>query len=230
MEVGKIGHRKSIDMATQSQVVKILRILYPVWVVLGTFSILYVSSTLIIEGDAATTARNIAENEFLFRLGIMGSLITQLLFVLIPLFLYKLFEPVSKTYSLFMVILALVSVPIAMGNELLNFAALQSLDDPEQMMFFLNLHTQGIGIASIFWGLWLFPLGYLVYKSEYFPRIIGIAVIFGAIGYTLGFLARLLVPNLTALLSVFEIITFGEVIFAVWLVVKGANVRTTSEN
>ena len=54
-----------------------------------------------------------------------------------------------------MVVLALVSVPIAILNELNNVAALLLLNNPDQMMFFLNLHTQGVIIASIFWGLWL---------------------------------------------------------------------------
>lgn len=214
-------------MTTQPQVVKILRILYPIWVVFGIFSLLYVPSTLIIESDAVTIARNITENEFLFRSGVVGSLITQLLFIFIPLFLYKLFEPVNKVYSSIMVILAIVSVPITMLNELNKLAALQSLNNPEQMMFFLNLGMQGIDIASIFWGLWLFPLGHLAYKSGYFPKIIGIAVIVAGFGYTLGSFVKLLIPNLAALLSVLELMTFGEIVFAGWLVLKGINLGAT---
>lgn len=216
-------------MTTQPQLVKILRILYPVWMVFGMFSLLYVPSALIMQGDAVTTARNIAENEFLFRSGVVGSLITQLLFICISLFLYKLFEPVNKTHSLLMVILALVSVPIAMGNELFNLAAMQSLNNPEQMMFFLNLSIQGISIASIFWGLWLFPLGYLIRKSGYFPRLVGTAVIVAGIGYTLGSFVKLLMPDLTALLSVIEIMTLGEIVFAGWLIIKGAKIPINAQ-
>ena len=207
---------------TQQQVVTILRVLYPIWVVFGLFSIMYVPSVLIVPGDAATTAIKITSNEFLFRSGIVGSLITQLIFIFTALFLFKLFEAVNKNYASLMVILALVSVPIAMLNELNSFAALMSVKNPEQMLFFLDLNTQGINVASIFWGLWLFPLGFLSYKSGFFPKIIGIAVLIGGIGYTLGSFIKILAPNLEVLASIFDIMDFGEVIFAGWLVIMGA--------
>jgi len=214
---------KPVDIS-QKKAVTILRILYPLWMVSGIFSIMYVPSALIVQGDAAATAGNIMSNELLFRSGIAGSLITQLIFIFAALLLYKVFEPVDKTHSLIMVVLALVSVPIAMLNTLNSIAALMSLKDPGQMLFYLDLNAQGIIIASIFWGLWLFPLGYLIYKSGYFPRIIGIAVIIGGVGYTLGSFMKLLMPDHGAFLSVLELMTFGEVIFLGWLVAKGARI------
>lgn len=214
-----------ISNISQHQTLTFLRILYPVWMIFGMFSILYVPSVLIVQGDAATTATNIISNEFLFRAGITGSLMTQLIFIFAALLLCKLFAPVNKIYSILMAVLALVSVPIAMVNELNNLAALQLLKNPQDLMLYLTLHKQGIVIASIFWGLWLFPLGYLIYKSGYFPKIIGIAVVIGGIGYTLGSFTELLIPNLKTLLSTFEIMTFGEVIFLGWLIFKGANVN-----
>jgi len=225
---------EKLDNLSQRQAVTILRFLYPIWMVFGIFSIMYVPSTLIVHGDAATTASNILANQFLFRMGIVGSLITQLIFILAVLFLYRLFEPINKSHSLLMVVLGLVSVPIAMLNALNEVAVLLLLNgtghltvfEPSQlqslMMFFLDLNEQGIIIASIFWGLWLFPLGYLIYKSGYFPKIIGILVIIGGFGYTLGSFVHLLLPNLEVLLSVFGIMTFGEVIFLGWLLIKGA--------
>lgn len=214
-----------ISNISQHQALTFLRILYPVWMIFGMFSILYVPSVLIIQGDAATTATNIISNEFLFRAGIAGSLMTQLIFIFAALLLCKLFAPVNKIYSILMAVLALVSVPIAMVNELNNLAALQLLKNPQDLMLYLTLHKQGIVIASIFWGLWLFPLGYLIYKSGYFPKIIGIAVVIGGIGYTLGSFTELLMPNLKTLLSTFEMMTFGEIIFLGWLVFKGANIN-----
>lgn len=212
---------KISDMS-QTKAVAILRILYPIWMVFGIFSLLYVPSALIVPGVAATTAKNITSNELLFRAGIVGSLLTQLIFIFAAIFLYKLLASVNKIYALIMVVLALVSVPIAMLNELNNLAALQLLSNSEQMMLFLNLHTQGIVIASIFWGLWLFPLGILIISSGYFPKIIGWVVIAAGIGYTLGSFMKLLLPNFAALLPILEIMTFGEVIFLGWLVIKGA--------
>jgi len=207
---------------SQRHVVTILRILYPLWLLFGLFSIMYVPSALIVPGDATTTVSNIISNESLFRSGIAGSLITQLIFIFAALFLYKLFETVNKNYALLMVVLALVSVPIAMLNELSNIAALMSVNNPEQMLLFLDMNTQGIIIASIFWGLWLFPLGFLIYKSRYFPKIIGIAVIIGGIGYTLDSFIKVFMPNPGVLSTILQIMTFGEVIFLGWLVIRGA--------
>jgi hypothetical protein len=212
---------------SQKEVVKYLRVLYLLWFIFGMFSLVYVPSTLIVPANAATTASNIASNEFLFRGGIVGSLITQLIFIFAVLLLYKLFEKVNKTQSLLMVVLALVSVPIAMLNTLNRVAALLSVGNPEQMMFFLNLNAQGQVIASIFWGLWLFPLGYLIYKSKYFPKLVGIAVIMGGIGYVLDFFVKLLLPSLEVLLSISELLVWGEVVFLGWLVIKGAKLSKT---
>ena len=92
------------------------------------------------------------------------------------------------------------------------------------MMFFLTLNDQGILIASIFWGLWLFPLGYLIYKSGYFPRILGALVVLGGFGYLLGSFTHFLFPHYEALFPVFDLMTVGEVVFMVWLVLKGAKI------
>ena len=218
-----------MEKLSPQNAVRILRILYPIWMAFGIFSIVYIPSMLLVAGNAAETASKILANEFLFRAGIVGGLVTQLIFIFTVLLLYKLFESVSKNHSLLMVVLALVSVPIAILNELNNVAALLLLNNPDQMMFFLNLHTQGVIIASIFWGLWLFPLGYLIYKSGYFPKIIGMAVIIGGLGYTLGSFSELLALFSKTILSLFEFMTFGEVVFLLWLVVRGAKLPKNSE-
>ena len=90
------------------------------------------------------------------------------------------------------------------------------------MMLFLNLHAQGIVVASIFWGLWLFPLGILIYKSGYFPKSIGTAVFIAGFGYVIGSFLKLLVSDLGILSSLFDVMTFGEIVFLGWLVIKGA--------
>ena len=216
-------------MTTQSESVKVLRILYPIWMAFGIFSLMYVPSVLLVAGNATETAGKILANDFLFRVGIVGGLITELIFIFAVLLLYKLFESVSKNHSLLMVVLALVSVPIAMLNELNNVAALLLLKNPDQMMLFLDLHAQGVVIASIFWGLWLFPLGSLIYKSSYFPKIIGTAVIIGGLGYTLGSFFELLTPSSKTILYLFEFMTFGEVVFLLWLVVRGVKLPKSGE-
>ncbi len=205
------------------QVAKWLRVLYPIWMCVAIFSLLYIPSQLYVEGNAELTAENIRSNLFLFRLGVVGSLVTQILFILIPLLLYVLFEGVSKRLSVLMVLLALVSVPMTMYNELHKLTALSFLAFPEQMMQFLEMSKQGVVIPSIFWGLWLFPLGLLIIKSGYFPKIIGYCLIVAGVGYVLGSFGKILTPDVAMILSVFEVFTFGEIAFVFWIVFKGTS-------
>lgn len=201
--------------------VTLLRILYPTWAVVGMFSLMYVPSKIMAPGNAAATAQNIINQEFLFRSGIIGSLLTQLIFIFAALYLYKLFVQAGKEASLLMLVLALTSVPIAMLNEVNSVAAMLQTSNPEQMMFFLELNKHGVIIAAIFWGLWLFPLGYLIWKSGYFPKAVGVAVLLGGLGYTVGSVLKLLVPEQKTLIAPFEFMTFGEIVWMLWLAVRG---------
>ena len=179
-------------MKSIKRIARIAGVLYLLMFPLTIFSI-SVTSSLIVPGDAGRTANNILASEGLFRLSFMSDLSVQVVFIYLVLALYKLLKPVNKNHAALMVILALVGVPIAMLNRLNQFGALQLLNsaenftvfDPDllhaQALFFLDLHELGINIASIFWGLWLFPLGYLVFKSGYIPRIFGILMVIGGI-------------------------------------------------
>jgi hypothetical protein len=226
---------------SQHKAVTILRILYPIWAVVGLFSIIYVPITLIVVEDAAATASNILANESLFRMGIAGSLITQLIHIAVVLVLYKLYKTVNKDHALLLVVLGLVGVPISMLNTLNRVAALLlasggdylKVFSSEQlqalMMFFLNMNEQGIFIATIFWGLWLLPLGYLIYNSGYFPKILSVLMILAGIGYTLEPFVRFLLPNFTAMiLPVLYLLVMGEIIFMGWVVLKGAKIPETT--
>jgi magnesium-transporting ATPase (P-type) len=210
-----------IDSSSKPIVTK-LRLLYPIWAVVGMFGILYVPSQIFMEGDASATAQNLIANELLFRTGIVSRLITQLMFIVIVWYLYKLFKSISQDAGLMMVILALVSIPIAMYNEMNAFSAISSIDQPIQLMKWLSLHSQGINMASIFWGLWLFPLGYLVYHSKVFPSWLGISVYVGGVGYLVGAMGRIVNPDLEVLFSITEVMTLGEIIWLLWLIIRGA--------
>jgi len=160
----------------------------------------FLRQSLIVPGDAAVTANNITASESLFRLSIVSDLIVQVVFVLLVLVLYKLLKPVNKNHALLMVIFFLISVPITMLNELNQFAALLLLSGADYLTVFTSdqlqalvplfrgLHEYGIMIAYIFWGLWLFPLGYLVFKSGFLPKILGVLLMIGCFGYLIDFL------------------------------------------
>ena len=211
----------------QAKAVLYLRILYPVWVVLGFFSLMYIPSTLIDFSDPQTTAQNLNENFFLFRVGIAGRLLTQLLFIIIPFLLYELFRKYDKPVSTLMLILALVSVPISMLNETISLSIQAHLDNPDKVIELLELYFQGMQISMIFWGLWLFPLGWLAYKFDLFPKAIGVILIIAGFGYLLDSFVKIVSPDFNQLTDVFEIMTIGEVLFILWFVIRGVKKSST---
>ncbi|MBR9703916.1 DUF4386 domain-containing protein [Candidatus Pacearchaeota archaeon] len=229
--------REKSEKIKQLNAVKYLRFLYPIWTIIGLFSIMYVPSTLIVLGDSLTTANNIISNNLLFNLGIIGSLMTQLIHIWVVLLLYRLFKPVDVKNSLILVILGLVGVPIAMLNTLNLVAARLLLSGADYLkvfeidqlqalsMFFINLNNEGILIATIFWGLWLFPLGILIYKSNYFPKILGIFMLISGTGFFIQPFLHYLIPSLESIfLPVIYIMTMGELLFMIWVLFKGAKI------
>ena len=213
---------------------RIAGVLYLFIAVSGIFNMMFGPSSLIVLGDAAITANNIMASESLFRLGIVNDLIAQTVGILLVIALYKLLKPVNKNQALLMVIFALVGIPIVMLNLLNQFAAQLLLSGANYLtvfaadqlqalvMLFLNLDEHGFFIAHIFWGLWLFPMGYLVYKSGYIPRILGILLIIAGFGYLIDFVTFFFVPSFGPI----KMFTFiGEVLFPLWLLIKGVNVE-----
>ena len=199
-----------------------IRVLYLLWVIFGIFSLLYIPSQLIDFKDATLTAEQVAKNETLYRAGVMGRLITQLLFLIVVWFLYKFFHEVSRDATYLMMLFTFVSVPIAMYNEVNALYALRFLASPEEVMDLLRLHQNGILLATIFWGLWLFPLGYLVYHSPLFPRFLGIALYVGGVGYLIGAFAKIVFPGVEMIYSISETMTMGEMVWVLWVIFVGS--------
>jgi Domain of unknown function (DUF4386) len=201
----------------------------------GAFAILYVPGKVIVEGDATATAANLVASETLFRVGIAVELISQACFILVAMALYELLKGVNRRHATLMVILIVASIPMAFLNELNNFAALSLahgasflsvLGKPQRdalAMLFLDLHGHGFEIAGVFWGLWLFPLGLLVYRSRFLPRLLGAWLIVGGFAYVILSLTGVLMPQYrdwVALAS--QPALFSEMAFMLWLIVKGA--------
>ncbi|MGK0379305.1 DUF4386 domain-containing protein [Patiriisocius sp. Uisw_017] len=202
---------------------KLAGILYLSLVPLGVFGIIYVPSSLIVTDNISATISNIIENETLFRWSIISALVVQLINIILVLLLFKIFKPFDKGMASLMVIFSLLAVPIAFLNEINNLAVLHLLDQANEsqqlISVFLNLHHQGIIIAQVFWGLWLFPLGYLVYKSGYMPRFIGVLLMIGCAGYVVDSFTLILLPQFKITFSEFTFL--GEVIFPLYLLIKG---------
>jgi Domain of unknown function (DUF4386) len=204
-------------------------ILSVVALVCGSFPV-FVESRLIVPGNAAATAQNIVASEPLFRLGIVSMLLMNAVYLVAVLGWYRLLAPVSANLAALMVVLILVSFPIAMLNELNQFAALRSAQDQNhaQMTLFLDLHKHGLLIAGIFAGLWLFPLGLLVFLSGYLPRILGVLLMVGCFGYLIRFVQGFLFPGHEASIwtnPAVVVTHVAELSMMVWLLIKGVDVE-----
>ena len=214
---------------------RIAGFLYMLLIPLGVFGMLYVPATLFVAGDVAATANNIMANETLYRLSIMSALLTQVVQIFVVLYLYRVLKPAGKNLATLMVIFILVAVPIAMLNELNQFAVLILLNGADQLTaftadqinslvgLFLELRHAGIFIAQIFWGLWLFPMGYLIFKSGFLPKIIGILLIVACFGYLIDSFLFFFMPNFGITFSEFTFL--GELLITFWLLIKGVNVE-----
>lgn len=193
-----------------------------------------VASRLIVRDDAMATASNVVASESLFRLGIVGSLVMMLAWMVYALLLYRLLRVVNKSSAMTMFGLVLVSVPIYMLNQVNMFGVLLAASDHlnGQVELFLALGRFGSLIAAIFFGLWLYPLGLLVYKSSFLPRFLGLLLMFGSLGYLILFVQGSLFPasEHTLWTNPFLVLThLSELALLLWLLVKGVNVDRWDE-
>ncbi len=209
-------------------------LLYVVTSIVGFFAMGYVPGKVIVHGNAAATAHNIWAHETLFRLGIAGEVIGQAGFIFVALALYDLLKGVSRWQASLMVMLIVVSVPIAFVNELNSIAALvlvrgdaflSVLDKTQRealAMLFIKLHGQGFVVAEMFWGLWLFPLGLLVYRSHFLPRFLGVWLDLAGVGWVVLSLTGILLPEYQDKVDQYlQPAIIGEIVFMLWLLIMG---------
>ena len=213
---------------------RVAGVLYLSLVPLALLGFPYGPSHLFVPEDAITTVNNIIASESLFRLSIVINLFGAIVNVFVALALYRLLKPVNKNMASLMVIFLLLSVPIGMLNELNHVAALLLLSGAGYLtsftasqlqalvLLFHDLHKYGLNIAQPFWGLWLFPMGYLVFKSGFLPRILGILLIVGCLGWITISLSAFLLPNSS--MGFLMVTGVGEVLLPLWLLIKGVNV------
>ncbi|MHB8911890.1 MAG: DUF4386 domain-containing protein [Lysobacter sp.] len=223
-------------MDSNDKIARTAGLLYLLVVVTGLFSLLYVPSQLTVRGDALATVNNIVASEPLFRLGIASWMINQTAFLLLPFVLYRLLHRVNKNAAVLMVVFAVVSVPISMVGIVHRLDVLTLLSGAgyletftagqlhAKVMLSLNAYGNGILVATIFWGLWLLPFGYLVFKSGFLPRILGMLLMVGCFGILIDVFGRMLFPGYTATaVSNFVELpsAFGEIGICLWLLISG---------
>ncbi len=233
------------DQASINRTARLAGGLYLALMPFAFFGVMHVPSLLLVPGDPAATSRNIIASEWLFRSGTVSHLIGQVIFVFLPLALYQLLKPVNKGQSVLMVVLALLGVPIAFLNEVNHLAVLLLLSGTDylgaftsdqlhaQAMLFLDMRQYGIVVAHVFWGLWLLPLGLLVFRSGFLPRLLGVLLMIGGTCHVIDAGTQLLfpgVPTISQVTFAFAMLAaIGELLFALWLLIKGVNVARWQE-
>ena len=224
---------------------RVAGLLYLLLVVLAPFRLIYIPSKLIVPGNATATADNIAAHELLFRLGIVSDLFCGTILIFLALALYRLLKGVDQNWAVLMVILGgVMPATIDFLNVLNDAAALvlvrgadflsvfDKLQRDALAMLFLRLHHQVVLAAEILWGLWLFPLAVLVYRSQFLPRFLGVWLILNGFAYLTMSFTGLLVPQHEQMVSNFAFpALLGEIAFMLGLLIRGAkaNVLTNSE-
>jgi uncharacterized protein DUF4386 len=216
---------------------RITGLVYLAMILVAPFSLLYVPGKLIVRDNAAATAKNILAHETLFRLSIFGDLIGHVIFICLGIALYRLLSNVNKTWAALMVGFVLVSAAVGFLDTLNNIAAViffkgaefLSVFDKAQRealgMFFIKLHNQGIFMDEIFWGVWLFPFGWLVYLSGFLPRFLGIWLMLACFGWVaLSAIAIFSPIYYEAAFKWLQPVFFAEMAFMLWVLIRGANV------
>lgn len=208
---------------------------YLLVVLVAPLRLIYIPGALFVSGDAAATAAHIAAHETLFRLGIVTDVCCGVFGIFLALALYRLFKAVDAKYAVLMVALGVMPDAIYLFNVLNDFAALilvrgadflSAFSAPQRAalaMLFLKLHSQEVVAAEIFWGLWLFPLAMLAYRSRYVPRLLGIWLVVNGLAYlALSFTGLLWPQYLDRIATIAFPAQLGEVAFMVWLLLVGA--------
>jgi len=202
--------------------------------ILAPFAEFSVRQSLIVPGDAATTANNILANESLFRIAICVYLIVAILDIVVAWGLYVFLKPANKSLSLLAAwfrvvyagILAMVLINFVIALQLLSGADYLSVFETDQLhaqaMLFLNAFDYGWNIGLAIFGLHLLVLGYVVFRSGYVPKILGILLVIAGFGYLIDSFGKLLSANYNVDIAVFTFI--GEVVLIFWLFIKGARI------
>jgi hypothetical protein len=216
--------------------------LYLLLVLAGPIRLIYIPGKLFVHGNATATASNIAAHESLFRLGIVSDLFCGTILIFLLLALYRLFKGVDQNLAVLMVILGgVMPALIDFVGVVSDSAALMVVRGPDFLavfdkpqrdalaMLFLRLRAHQNTAAEILWGLWLFPLAILVYRSRFLPRFLGVWLVINGFAYVILSLTGELLPQYQDMVFTFsQPALFGEIAFMLWLVIKGATPLATA--
>jgi len=212
-------------------------VLYLITIIVGIFNEAFVKGSIVVSGDATATASNLRSMESLWRLGIAGQLVMVICTVTVTLILYMLLRPVSKDLALLATFFSLIATAVDTAYMLQLVQALLPLGSagylkaftPEQLYamssLLLKSHALGYGIGLLLFGPFFLISGYLIFRSTYLPRAIGILYQIGGLAYMANGFVLVLAPSFASqIFSIMVVPAFvGESSFCLWLIVKGVN-------
>jgi uncharacterized protein DUF4386 len=231
-------------MKSLKQTARLAGLLWLLAALSAGFGLLYIRSKLIVSADAVATAQNILNFESLFRAGIVSSVLGQIFFFFLAVTVWRLFAEVNRSWALTCIGALLISVALGVMNILNNLAAIVVLTNPDnvraftpqqlsaQAIVFLRLNNYGIGLVEVFTGIFLFSFGWLIVKSRYLPRILGILLMIGACAFPVNTLSKILFPGFyPALITRMTMFlnAVGSPLTILWLLIKGVRTDRQTE-
>ena len=219
-------------MNSNNKLARAAGFLYLITIIAGGFAEAFVREGLTVYGDAVATAQNILASEQMYRFGFLADLVCILCGIFLSIIFYILFKPVNKNLSLLALIFSIVATAVMAVNLLNQLAPLLLLHNTsyqktfsiEQLqtlsLFFLNLQSQGYNISLLLFAFYFPIIGYLIYMSNFLPRILGIIYTLAGVGYLTNSLAWFLFPHLAAHLFPYVLLPafIGEVSMSLWLI------------
>lgn len=210
-------------------------LIYLAIIFLGLYGEAIVRESVVVSGNAEATLRNLMESQTQWRLSIVGDLVMHILDVPLIVIMYYLLKPVDRLLALVATVANVVQTAVLAANKLtlvVPLLLLQNLRDipasaGETTLSFLSirLHGYGFGIGLLFFGVACLVRGYLVFRSTYFPRTLGVLLAFAGLAYMVNSVALLLAPAVAAKLfpTILAPALVGEGAFCLWLLVKGVD-------
>jgi Domain of unknown function (DUF4386) len=233
----------SVERSPQ-QYARLAGIFYLAIIVLGISGELFVRGTLVVSGDAGATANAISSSSLLWRAGIVGDLLMHAFDVPMLVIFYFLLRPVSEGLALFAAFMHLLQTAVLVMNKLKLLIPLFLMEDSGYLKSFsaeqlhalsylaIKAHGYGFAIGLIFFGFACLVTGYLIYKSGYLPKIIGVLMLAAGLSYLINSFSLLLVPSFAAAIfpAVLVPAFIGELALALWLIVKGVNLERWAQS
>jgi hypothetical protein len=230
-------------MEKQRKQARTAGLLYLALVVLGILNMIVIPGQYVVRGDPVATIANIQAAEPVFRLGIIVGVLSDAVYILLAFAFYRLLAPVGRTAATLLVVFAAAGAGLGLVSAAARLNVLTVVDiapfltaftaEQLQAQAILSLRSASnlLRVAELFWGLWLFPLGLLVFRSGFLPRAFGVLLMAGSFGYAISFFANILWP-VYATTSLPMLVPLpahiGEIGIMLWLVIVGTTLRKSA--